>query len=661
MSVIHKPREAPVASGCGAQLLTPNQARAMEVVEQLMSAACYVGIMGYQGAGKTTILKELSAKYGGFIVSKEDVARVVAKAPPERSDSAIMDYFEFILGRYDLVFFDDFTDLIENGSLVAPDFGQRMTYFARFIVPQMINAVKRAGKTFVVSGRPLLKENSTVPDAPELLYGSPEVALAEIGASNAEDYAQIVRNCMEGSSCDNIDFEKLHQFAAHLNGYQIKNLGERLSSCDSPTTDQAIAITTHHYVRANTRTAEVEALTFDTLPGAEELVEKLEKHVVLPLENLDLARELDLRPKRGVLLFGPPGTGKTSIGRALAHRMRGKFFLIDGSVVTDWPGNFFLRFKSIMDQAKQSAPSIVFIDDADVLFTIPAIAGIPRYLLSLMDGMESETAGKVCIMMTAMNPSHIPEALLRSGRVELWLETKLPAVNVRESILRRWMSADLPEVDAVDYVELARATEGRTPADLRRLIADAKTLYASDKVRDRPSQTAASYLLRAIEHNAETRSRMSDSIVQLENESHTWAAGVVGTLTDVNFSRKLTTSEVPVIVAFVSSNEGFVFEVEKYLNDLLRSAHGTLNVAIMDVMASREMALRYQVDETPTVVGFIDGHEISRMVWTSDEDSLAGIVDSLLGESNGAQPRDKYGLGMGGVAETGTGCKVRGW
>jgi len=68
------------------------------------------------------------------------------------------------------------------------------------------------------------------------------------------------------------------------------------------------------------------------------------------------------------LPHGFPGAGKTSIGRALAHRMKGKFFMIDGTFITEPPGAFFNRVKAVFEAARANSPSVIFIDDADVLF-----------------------------------------------------------------------------------------------------------------------------------------------------------------------------------------------------------------------------------------------------------------------------------------------------
>src|ERR1041385_7391665 len=85
----------------------------------------------------------------------------------------------------------------------------------------------------------------------------------------------------------------------------------------------------------------------------------------------------------------------------------------------------------------------------------------------MLDGLESSSAGRVCVMMTAMNVSSLPEAMLRSGRVELWLETRLPGAEARSAIMRRTL-AGLPEpISSADLTTLAAASRGLTGADLR--------------------------------------------------------------------------------------------------------------------------------------------------------------------------------------------------
>ena len=97
------------------------------------------------------------------------------------------------------------------------------------------------------------------------------------------------------------------------------------------------------------------------------VITALEDYIIMPMENLKLAAELGLAPKRGVMLAGPPGTGKTTIGRALARRLRGKFFLIDGTVISGTE-YFYHHVNSIFHMAMANAPAIVFIDDSDVIF-----------------------------------------------------------------------------------------------------------------------------------------------------------------------------------------------------------------------------------------------------------------------------------------------------
>jgi ATP-dependent 26S proteasome regulatory subunit len=116
----------------------------------------------------------------------------------------------------------------------------------------------------------------------------------------------------------------------------------------------------------------------------------------------------------------------------------------------------------------------------------------------MIDGLESESAGRVCVMLTAMNVAHLPPALVRSGRVELWLEMKLPNPEARTEILAA-LTANLPEeLRHVDTPQLVRATEGFTGADLKALVEDGKAIYAYDKAKQVEPQPVIEYFLRAI-------------------------------------------------------------------------------------------------------------------------------------------------------------------
>jgi SpoVK/Ycf46/Vps4 family AAA+-type ATPase len=153
-----------------------------------------------------------------------------------------------------------------------------------------------------------------------------------------EDYAALCAYHLGAERARALDIRKIHRFAPRLSARQLADSCTALR--DAPTLDTETLITylREHHMASNVDLEEVQNVELRDLKGLDDVIEALEANVILPLENTEVAEELNLKPKRGVLLAGPPGTGKTTIGRALARRLKSKFFLLDGTVISGTPG-----------------------------------------------------------------------------------------------------------------------------------------------------------------------------------------------------------------------------------------------------------------------------------------------------------------------------------
>jgi transitional endoplasmic reticulum ATPase len=316
---------------------------------------------------------------------------------------------------------------------------------------------------------------------------------ANIARYTDEDYAALLAIFLGAEQGKELDAAKIYRFAPKLTAHQIRAACDWLKASGALSTELYIDYLRSRRLASNVDLGEVEKVDLHDLQGVDDVIRSLETHIVLPLSDDSLSTQLGLKPKRGVLLYGPPGTGKTTVGRALAHRLRGKFFLVDGTFIAG-SQDFYQRIHQVFEAAKDNSPAVIFIDDADAIFEDGEERGLYRYLLTMIDGLESEGRSRVCVMMTAMNLNHLPPALVRSGRVELWLEMKLPDIEARRRLLEIHRR-DLPsELTGYDRDRILSATEGFTGADIKRLIEDSKALYGFDRAGGKPLRTATEYM-----------------------------------------------------------------------------------------------------------------------------------------------------------------------
>ena len=470
--------------------LCPAQKRAFDYLKAGLQLGTILRLWSGTGRGKTTILRELHQQTGGLYLNMRDFVEASSKNHPMALEETLYRLLFQALTAHPVVFMDDvhLLDLFSAGCHFYP----RSGYFNSIMMGLCTYALE-SGKKLIFS------TDSHLADAAQQRSYS-----FGIDKFKVEDYAALVR-VFRGRAAESLDFEKVFRFAPKLNAHQLKAACLWLANYQDLTTDTFIEYLRSQRLASNVDLGEVQTVDLKDLKGVDEVLRELEINIVLPLENDELASRFRLRSKRGVLLYGPPGTGKTTVGRALAHRLKGKFFLIDGTFIAG-TNDFYQKINHVFEAAKDNAPSVIFIDDADAIFEDGEERGLYRYLLTMIDGLESESAGRVCVMMTAMDVGHLPPALVRSGRVELWLEMKLPGPEARAQILSEYLRQVPEELHPVDEPRLVEATEGFTGADLKRLIEDGKAMYVYDKTRA-ALKPSTEYFLQAVESVKQNRLR----------------------------------------------------------------------------------------------------------------------------------------------------------
>ncbi len=218
-------------------------------------------------------------------------------------------------------------------------------------------------------------------------------------------------------------------------------------------------------------------VTWEDIGDLEEAKEKIRELVELPLKHPEIFRHLGIEPPKGVLLYGPPGCGKTLLAKAVANEVNAYFIAINGpEIVSKYYGESEARLREIFEEAKKNAPAIIFIDEIDAIapkreeVTGEVEKRIVAQLLTLMDGLQER--GQVIVIGATNRPEAVDPALRRPGRFDREIYIGPPDVRGRYEILLVH-TRNMPLAKDVDLRKLAEMTHGYTGADIAALCREA--------------------------------------------------------------------------------------------------------------------------------------------------------------------------------------------
>ncbi|HET6457753.1 MAG TPA: CDC48 family AAA ATPase [Nitrosopumilaceae archaeon] len=221
----------------------------------------------------------------------------------------------------------------------------------------------------------------------------------------------------------------------------------------------------------------VPQVSYEDIGGLTSEIKKVREMIELPMRHPEIFEKLGVEAPKGVLLYGVPGTGKTLLAKAVANESNAHFISISGpEIMSKFYGESEARLREIFKEAKERAPSIIFIDEIDSIAPKreEVIGEVERrvvsQMLSLMDGLEGR--GKVIVIAATNRPNALDPALRRPGRFDREIEIRIPDKKGRLDILLIH-TRNMPLAEDVNLEKIAGISHGYVGADLEYLCKEA--------------------------------------------------------------------------------------------------------------------------------------------------------------------------------------------